>query len=180
MASAKTEILTGLIRVGILCLGTYISARLMMKMLDPHRESKEEAKKKAEELMKLIDLPEPVDLTEYELRMAAMLVPPDDGVDWTEIAGYEGLIKELHKRLVLPFRLMKDNQISSKGSLLSPAKGILLYGPPGCGKTLIARALAKSVNARFINLDLSILTDKWYGESQKLVAALFSFVSEIV
>jgi SpoVK/Ycf46/Vps4 family AAA+-type ATPase len=36
----------------------------------------------------------------------------------------------------------------------------------GCGKTLIARAVAKSAHARFIQLDLSTLTDKWYGESQ--------------
>ncbi|KAE9416519.1 hypothetical protein Angca_002584, partial [Angiostrongylus cantonensis] len=52
--------------------------------------------------------------------------------------------------------------------------GILLYGPPGCGKTLVAKAVARAAGCRFINLQVSSLTDKWYGESQKLAAAVFS------
>ncbi|KAK5972909.1 hypothetical protein GCK32_002327 [Trichostrongylus colubriformis] len=52
--------------------------------------------------------------------------------------------------------------------------GILLYGPPGCGKTLLAKAVARAAGCRFINLQVSNLTDKWYGESQKLAAAVFS------
>lgn len=57
--------------------------------------------------------------------------------------------------------------------------GVLLHGPPGCGKTLIAKATAREAGARFINLDVSILTDKWYGESQKLAAAVFSLAMEL-
>lgn len=57
--------------------------------------------------------------------------------------------------------------------------GVLLYGPPGCGKTLIAKATAKASGCRFINLQASTLTDKWYGESQKLTAAVFSMAVKI-
>lgn len=57
--------------------------------------------------------------------------------------------------------------------------GVLLYGPPGCGKTLIAKATAKASGCRFINLQASTLTDKWYGESQKLTAAVFSLAVKI-
>jgi SpoVK/Ycf46/Vps4 family AAA+-type ATPase len=57
--------------------------------------------------------------------------------------------------------------------------GVLLHGPPGCGKTLIAKATAKEAGTRFINLDLSILTDKWYGESQKLAAAVFTLAVKL-
>nr|CAD7603606.1 unnamed protein product [Timema genevievae] len=57
--------------------------------------------------------------------------------------------------------------------------GVLLHGPPGCGKTLIAKATAREAGTRFINLDVSILTDKWYGESQKLVAAVFALAVKL-
>lgn len=56
---------------------------------------------------------------------------------------------------------------------------MLLYGPPGCGKTLIAKATAKQAGFRFINLQPSTLTDKWYGESQKLAAAVFSLAVKL-
>ena len=58
-------------------------------------------------------------------------------------------------------------------------QGVLLHGPPGCGKTMIAKATAKEARTRFINLDVSILTDKWYGESQKLTSAVFSLAVKI-
>lgn len=50
---------------------------------------------------------------------------------------------------------------------------------PGCGKTLIAKATAKEANMSFINLDVSLLTDKWYGETQKLAAAVFSLAVKL-
>lgn len=57
--------------------------------------------------------------------------------------------------------------------------GVLLHGPPGCGKTMIAKATAREAGCNFINLDPSMLTDKWYGESQKLAAAVFSLAAKL-
>lgn len=54
-----------------------------------------------------------------------------------------------------------------------------MHGPPGCGKTMIAKATARAAGMRFINLDVSILTDKWYGESQKLASAVFSLAVKL-
>lgn len=112
-------------------------------------------------------------------------------MEWDEIGGCSELLDEFRKRVILPLRL-KHNKTLPSSKLCSPAKGamiavcdyrcgsgVLLYGPPGCGKTLIARAIAKAVDARFLHFDLAMLTDKYYGESQKLASALFSLVCAV-
>lgn len=116
-------------------------------------------------------------LTDYEMMIAAHLVHPEDiSVTWEDIAGLGPLIQELRETVILP---IQRRELFADSQLTQPPKGVLLHGPPGCGKTLIAKATAREAGTRFINLDVSILTDKWYGESQKLASAVFTLAVKL-
>jgi len=92
-------------------------------------------------------------------------------VSFADIGGLEALIASLRETIIYP---LTHPSLFSSSTLLAAPKGVLLYGPPGCGKSMLAKALAKESGATFINLSISTLTNKWYGESNKLVHAVFS------
>jgi SpoVK/Ycf46/Vps4 family AAA+-type ATPase len=111
--------------------------------------------------------------------------PPGSAAEWlidfffllTDIGGLDPIIEELKESVIYPLTL--PGLFSSTSTLLSAPKGVLLYGPPGCGKTMLARALARESGACFINLHISTLTEKWYGDSNKLVTAVFSLAKKL-
>ncbi|PSR79566.1 hypothetical protein PHLCEN_2v6977 [Hermanssonia centrifuga] len=91
--------------------------------------------------------------------------------EYENIGGLDPIISSLRESVIYP---LQYPHLFTSSSLLGAPKGVLLFGPPGCGKTMLAKALAKESRATFINIAASVLTNKWYGESNKLVAGLFS------
>lgn len=87
-----------------------------------------------------------IELNEYELSIAAQLVDPESiEVSWDDIAGLDDVIRQIRGVVIRP---LKSSCPSAGSDLIEPPKGVLLYGPPGCGKTMIAKATAKDANAR--------------------------------
>ncbi|CAK7272836.1 Golgi transport complex subunit 6 [Sporothrix epigloea] len=97
------------------------------------------------------------------------IVVQGDVVHWSDIAGLEPAKKALREVVVYPF-LRPDLFMG----LREPATGMLLFGPPGTGKTMLARAVATESRSTFFSISASSLTSKYLGESEKLVRALFS------
>jgi len=162
------------IRLGILGVFTFVTLKWLVREMDPTRsQEKQSAKKAAHRLLRSLGVDENIALDEHEMLIAQHLVPPTSGVDWNEIGGCRDIIRDLMDSVILPI------QLSRSTPLVMPPKGVLLYGPPGCGKTLLAKAVARSAGARFVDLQFSTLTDKWYGESQKLAAAVFSLAVKL-
>ncbi|MEK6901448.1 MAG: AAA family ATPase [Nanoarchaeota archaeon] len=89
---------------------------------------------------------------------------------WNAIGGLQHVIQEVKEVIELP--LTKPKLFEKVG--IQPPKGILLYGPPGTGKTLLAKAVAHSTNATFIEVVGSELVQKFIGEGAKLVREIFT------
>jgi SpoVK/Ycf46/Vps4 family AAA+-type ATPase len=96
------------------------------------------------------------------------IVVQGDEVHWSDVAGLEIAKNALRETVVYPF-LRPDLFMG----LREPARGMLLFGPPGTGKTMLARAVATESKSTFFSISASSLTSKYLGESEKLVRALF-------
>ena len=101
------------------------------------------------------------------------IVTESPNVNWNDIAGLKFCKQALREAIVLP--IMKPNLF--KGAR-KPWSGILLFGPPGCGKSLLAKAAATECKATFFNVSSADLLSPWIGESDKMVNALFDIARE--
>lgn len=98
--------------------------------------------------------------------IACDVVNPDHiDVSFDSIGGLEKIKQALYELVILPLR---RPELFAHGKLLGPQKGVLLYGPPGTGKTMLAKAIARESGAVFINVRVSNLMSKWFGDGPKL------------
>ncbi|XP_013195583.1 outer mitochondrial transmembrane helix translocase isoform X1 [Amyelois transitella] len=185
-AFTRNDVFQMAIRVAFVSAVTYFSIKWLVNQIDPTSKSRKKAEERAREQLRKVSCRAGLGskhtlaldkLTDHEMIIASQLVVPDEiNVNWKDIAGLDNLIQELRETVILP---IQKRELFADSRLTQPPKGVLLHGPPGCGKTLIAKATAKEANMSFINLDVSLLTDKWYGETQKLAAAVFSLAVKL-
>ncbi|KAI9774627.1 MAG: hypothetical protein M1840_002876 [Geoglossum simile] len=190
----KLKILQDIILLAAAPISVYYLVKYVLARLDPEAERKEEARQKSSAALKRLGdsyanfegpaggkraiRMEDLALSQYEHTIASEVIAPEDiRVSFSDIGGLNDIIEELKESVIYPLTL--PHLYSHSSPLLSAPAGVLLYGPPGCGKTMLAKALAHESGACFINLHISTLTEKWYGDSNKLVAAVFSLARKL-
>jgi transitional endoplasmic reticulum ATPase len=106
------------------------------------------------------------EITPTAMREVAIEVPT---VHWNEVGGLDVVKQELRESVEWP---LKNAEIFGRMGI-KPPKGILLFGPPGCGKTMLARAVATESEANFIAIKGPEVFSKWVGESEKAIREVF-------
>ncbi|KAL0643944.1 hypothetical protein Bca4012_042234 [Brassica carinata] len=113
---------------------------------------------------------------EFEKRIRPEVIPAEEiNVTFEDIGALDDIKESLQELVMLPLR--RPDLFT--GGLLKPCRGILLFGPPGTGKTMLAKAIAREAGASFINVSMSTITSKWFGEDEKNVRALFTLASKV-
>lgn len=108
---------------------------------------------------------------ESEEAADSMIVSQKPDTQWEDIGNLDTAKTTLKEAIIIPM-------IRDKPEFVSSAKTILLYGPPGTGKTLLAKASSNTLSANFFEARASTLLSKYYGESTKLINALFNKARE--
>jgi SpoVK/Ycf46/Vps4 family AAA+-type ATPase len=102
----------------------------------------------------------------------SLIMKEKPNISWNEVIGLDDAKRAIRESIVYP----------TKRSDLFPLgwpRGILLYGPPGCGKTLLAAASAAEIDGYFVNVDAAAMMSKWLGEAEKNVAKLFKMANKL-
>lgn len=105
--------------------------------------------------------------------ISSVIVREKPNVKWDDVAGMEGAKRTLREAIILPM----SRPDLFKGAR-RPWRGILMFGPPGCGKTYLCKAVASEVESTFFSVSAANLVSKWLGESEKLVQELYERATE--
>ena len=89
--------------------------------------------------------------------------------DFNQVGGMESVKEDIRMKILYP---MENKELFEAYGKKADG-GVLLYGPPGCGKTLISRATAGEINARFMSVGLHQILDMWIGKSEEKLHEIF-------
>lgn len=106
-------------------------------------------------------------------KIESEILDKSSSITWDDIAGLENPKRIINEIVVWPM-LRPDIFTGLRG----PPKGILLFGPPGTGKTMIGKCIASQIKATFFSISASTLASKWVGEGEKLVKTLFDIARQ--
>jgi SpoVK/Ycf46/Vps4 family AAA+-type ATPase len=113
----------------------------------------------------------------HERALISQVVSPQDiGVTYDMIGGLTNVKELLRQSITYP---LKYPQLYSEGIAREAVKGVLLFGPPGTGKTMLAKAVATEGGASFLSVDASSVENKWLGESEKNAKAVFTLARRL-
>lgn len=117
-------------------------------------------------------------LNEHEKQIATNTVHPGAIVErLSSVGGLAAVKADIRAQVMLP--LQHPELFHCKSLQTQPSRGVLLYGKPGTGKTMLAKAIAAEAGRPFVSLSLASLESKWYGETSKLLQACFSYARKM-
>ncbi|KAG7192727.1 uncharacterized protein KQ657_001510 [Scheffersomyces spartinae] len=159
----------------------YIVHSLLNDYVDSTVKNKDN-EKKLKGILKRLQVGNPhlkeVNFNQYEKALLSSLVTPEEiSVTFDDIGGLQDIVDELREAVILPLTTPELFEVHL--DLIRSPKGVLFYGPPGCGKTMLAKAIAKESGAFFLLIRMSTVMDKWYGESNKITDAIFSLANKL-
>ncbi|GAB5352998.1 hypothetical protein AAMO2058_000000900 [Amorphochlora amoebiformis] len=157
--------------------GMYIGLKYIVNNMDPTKDRKKDRKVPVQVLKRLKQNGFNAEMGDYEATMLQHITFPGEiDVTMEDIGGCDAIKEAVEEIFILP---MVQPEIFKDKKLLSPPKGMLFYGAPGTGKTMMAKAICKCTGSTFFNIRMSAIQSKWFGDSVRLIEGLFSLARKM-